>query len=176
MSGQQPNLRADAKSSSEGIIVTVLLLAAVLLSACERPDAPPSALGELKLNAPSHMQLVYLVGYDQDISEESKGVPVQKANASWAEFWLGIMSSLESGAATKSDADDNHKYIRYIVACRHVAGLPDLPNHPSDGVSTPGGCNVSGVVAAEAESAAHPGQSRKSGDWMVWSSKQSAHP
>jgi len=83
-----------------------------------------------------------LVGYDLDIASEARGEPVQAADKSWTSHWLYILSALKA----EEPPDRAKLWVRYIVACRNVAGLPDLPGYPSAGANPPPkGCNASGV-------------------------------
>jgi hypothetical protein len=83
-----------------------------------------------------------LVGYDLSIASEAKGEPVQAADKSWTSHWLSVLSALKA-----DEPPDRAKlWVRYIVACRHIAGLPDLPGYPSaDAYPPPRGCNASGA-------------------------------
>jgi hypothetical protein len=97
----------------------------------------------------NHSDEMVLVGYDLDIASEANGDPVQHADKSWADHWLYILSFLERGGSQGGHRIQHYElWVRYIVACRRVAGLPDLPGYSSIGVYPPlGGCNASGVVS-----------------------------
>lgn len=127
----------------------VALLGMCLIGACS-PPREPADLKEL-----------LLVGYDLSIADEQEGKPVQRAEKSWTEHWLGVISALQSADAEGKPAPENYnEYIRYIIACRRAAGLPDLPGHSSANVASPfGGCDVSGA-------------GRFAGDEVKWASRE----
>lgn len=89
-----------------------------------------------------------LVGVDQDIAAEAKGEPVQPADKSWQEHWTKSLSYIQSPEYRDESLGPHNLWVKYIVACRRAAGLPDLPNYPSLGVAAPPrGCNASGTIA-----------------------------
>ena len=96
----------------------------------------------------SHEKFCVLIGSaNMDAHREKLGYRPDAGYPSWQLFWLSRIRTIElRGVADVPLTENAQEYVNYIVQTRRKHGLPDLPGHPSAGVTS--GMDCTGFVFA----------------------------